>query len=146
MNATEAPEVAKKLRKKEYQRKWCKNNPEKRKRYRDNQREYMKKYSKEWHKKYGKDRRRFYKYGITRASFDNLLATQNFSCAICQSKNFGYQGPVVDHNHLTGETRGILCGRCNIALGQIKDNEETATRMASYIQKFNPKSNKETCK
>jgi hypothetical protein len=38
----------------------------------------------------------------------------------------------VDHNHTTGEVRGLLCTQCNTALGLLKDSEERILCLLSY--------------
>jgi len=60
-------------------------------------------------------------YGITEDDYNTLLRFQNNSCAICE-KYFGgskilLDKPMIDHNHITGKVRGILCGRCNFMIG-----------------------------
>lgn len=40
-----------------------------------------------------------------------------------------------DHDHKTGEFRGWICGRCNFALGLVKDNTETLMAMIEYLRK-----------
>ena len=42
----------------------------------------------------------------------------------------------VDHDHVTGETRGVLCHQCNIALGMVRDNIDCLTGLIEYLEKF----------
>ncbi|MGH3646200.1 MAG: endonuclease domain-containing protein [Micromonosporaceae bacterium] len=57
------------------------------------------------------------RYGIGVEEFAQLLAGQGGVCAIC-----GAQDPEhVDHDHVYGNVRGILCFNCNGDLGQFKD-------------------------
>lgn len=84
-------------------------------------------------------------YGITVDQYESILNDQNQVCAICQSKNsysrkYKLIGPEktkfsVDHCHVTGKVRGLLCSRCNRALGLIGDNAESAQRMSEYLKK-----------
>ena len=53
------------------------------------------------------------RYGISVEDRDALLLKQDGLCAICQENT----ATCIDHDHLTGLVRGILCHRCNIALG-----------------------------
>ena len=41
----------------------------------------------------------------------------------------------VDHCHKTGKVRGLLCVRCNIAIGQVRDSVETLRRMIAYLER-----------
>lgn len=62
-----------------------------------------------------RSRSRFYRYGITNEQWDALFESQNLSCAMCaHSSSTNWH---TDHDHLTGEIRGILCHACNITLG-----------------------------
>jgi len=76
-------------------------------------------------------RKRFSGYGVTQPKFDAMLAFQCNSCAICK-KNFSEmplkrashykwrQDFNIDHDHITGKVRGLLCNSCNSGLGHIE--------------------------
>lgn len=72
--------------------------------------------------------------------FIDMLEQQNYKCLICNT-NQGDEGLnrtrglVVDHNHNTGEIRGLLCHRCNLAIGLLNDDEETMNNAIIYIGK-----------
>lgn len=76
-------------------------------------------------------------YGITRADFDALLASQGSVCGICGQNWSGTTTKDwhVDHCHETGYVRGVLCHHCNIALGHFDDRPELLERAASYLRK-----------
>ena len=77
------------------------------------------------------------KYGLTLADYDALLGSQGGGCAICgRTEEPGQPGrPLpVDHDHKTGRIRGILCGLCNKAIGQMLDNPELLRRAARYLE------------
>jgi hypothetical protein len=79
------------------------------------------------------------KFGITRADYDQMLAAQGGVCAICgsdeRSINQGVERMLaVDHDHNTGKVRGILCERCNRAIGLLKDSPAILRRAANYIE------------
>jgi len=74
------------------------------------------------------------KYGLTPAAFDSLLESQGHACAICKKEDWNGRGPQVDHDHVTGKVRGILCNDCNRALGAIRDNPKTARAMGDYLE------------
>lgn len=78
-------------------------------------------------------------YGIEPQDYYNMLKSQGGGCAICGSITSGYKGKkklAVDHCHSTGTVRGVLCHRCNKALGLFKDNIEVILRAASYLARF----------
>lgn len=55
---------------------------------------------------------------------------QKGRCKICREKLTQYH---VDHDHETGEFRGLLCGNCNVGLGCFKDNIESLKRAIVYL-------------
>jgi hypothetical protein len=62
-----------------------------------------------------------------------MLDDQDGACLICGTTDFVGKGPVVDHDHETGEVRGILCTHCNSGLGFFKDNPVVMKRAIDYI-------------
>jgi hypothetical protein len=71
------------------------------------------------------------KYGLTLEAFDALLESQGGGCAICGKLDVDH----VDHDHRTGRVRGILCFRCNVAIGQMDDDPERLLAAASYLSR-----------
>ena len=69
-------------------------------------------------------------YGISVADLDAMLAAQGGVCAICLSAPAVH----VDHHHGTGQIRGVLCFRCNAAIGQLGDNPDVIRRAAAYVE------------
>src|ERR1051326_8652672 len=70
-------------------------------------------------------------FGLTLEQFQNLLSGQNGVCAICKQPESAVNPRTkqikslsVDHDHETGKVRGLLCQRCNTALGQLKKTAE----------------------
>ncbi len=60
-----------------------------------------------------------------------MMQEQGNACATClKPLNVNYH---VDHNHETGQVRGLLCKLCNWALGHAQDNPDTLRRMADYL-------------
>ena len=68
-------------------------------------------------------------YGLSLTDYETLFQRQNGMCAICQTKP--EQSLSVDHDHKTGQVRGLLCIRCNTGLGYV-DNEEWLSRAIQY--------------
>jgi hypothetical protein len=78
------------------------------------------------------------KYGITLAAYDAVLASQNGGCAICGSTKAGRpmgRRLLIDHNHTTQEIRGLLCHRCNAAIGLFGDDADLVAKAAAYLRK-----------
>lgn len=71
------------------------------------------------------------RYGITVEDYNDLLIEQDSKCAICSRTVVGSLD--VDHDHSTGEVRGLLCNRCNTGLGNFKDNPESLINAANYL-------------
>jgi len=75
------------------------------------------------------------KFNITEEDYNQLFEKQGHGCAICGS-NFSkgkYSNFNVDHNHKTGEVRGLLCGNCNRGIGYFKDNIKTLEKAIHYL-------------
>jgi hypothetical protein len=82
---------------------------------------------------YHKNTYRYAKYGITKEQFDELFKNQNGKCPIC---TIDLKEEIhIDHDHLTGQVRGVLCGKCNKGLGQFNDNIESLTNAIKYLSK-----------
>lgn len=73
-------------------------------------------------------------YGITTQYYSGLLRDQGRRCAICDEPFSDKNKPQVDHNHKTGNVRGLLCGKCNRLLAKIKDDYEWAESAAYYLR------------
>lgn len=73
------------------------------------------------------------KYGLSAKDFDDLVAAQDNSCAICHG-DWSDRGPHVDHDHETGEIRGLLCHWCNLMLGNAKDDPERLRAAIQYLE------------
>ena len=71
-------------------------------------------------------------YGITLEEYDELSAYQNYVCAICLEVCNTGQPLSVDHCHDTNEVRGLLCRRCNVAIGKLK-SVELLDRAIEYL-------------
>jgi len=75
------------------------------------------------------------RYGITLEQYDDMLKDQEYVCKICGTDKLGGQGRFkVDHDHITGKIRGLLCNLCNRGLGYFKDNIEFLTRAIQYLE------------
>lgn len=101
-------------------------------------------YYRDWYKNSPKSRDRLYQkqYGIGIADYDAMLADQGGVCAICRRAetsivrrgvNEDTRRLAVDHDHTTGEVRGLLCADCNRAIGLFCDDAATAFRAGAYL-------------
>ena len=84
-----------------------------------------------------RDRHLRKKYGITLEQFNEMLEKQNGRCACCGTDKPGGKHNVfcVDHDHITGKVRELLCKDCNIVLGLVEDSPEHLQRLIEYIAK-----------
>lgn len=71
-------------------------------------------------------------YGITVEEYELTLSGQGGVCAICGNPPINRR-LAVDHDHKTGETRGLLCWRCNRTLAALDDNPALALSVAGYL-------------
>jgi len=76
-------------------------------------------------------RRLQYKYGLSIEEYTKLLEIQNGKCAICE--NNIKDELVVDHNHLTGKVRGLLCSRCNRFVGYVENFYLLIPKIKKYL-------------
>ena len=78
-------------------------------------------------------------YGITLAQFNRMVLAQGSKCACCGTDKPGgkHNQWCVDHDHLTGAVRELLCKDCNIVLGIVQDCPEHLHQMMTYIVKHN---------
>lgn len=72
-----------------------------------------------------------------RSLFEELLQNQNGVCAVCSNPEMSgrYKTLSVDHDHITGKIRGLLCSSCNRGIGLLKDNIEVLKSAISYLER-----------
>lgn len=88
---------------------------------------------------YNQERRLINTFGITWDEYDFLLAAQNYRCAICDGKPRKH-ALAVDHDHKTGEIRGLLCSKCNHRLlGSAHDDPARLRKAADYLETYSPR-------
>lgn len=119
--------------------------------------EMSKRHSPTWRKRYPEKakllamkqatQRRFRKHGLTQQQYDAMLDHQDHVCAACKEipvtssvrpGTNAYDNFVIDHDHATGKVRGLVCTNCNVALGMIRDNPDTARKLADYLEANSP--------
>jgi DNA-directed RNA polymerase specialized sigma subunit len=70
------------------------------------------------------------RYGMTLEEYDELFEAQNGICAICLEA----EATDVDHEKPSGRIRGLLCHRCNWAMGIFGDNANRLRSAANYLE------------
>lgn len=87
-----------------------------------------------------------YKYSIEKAwrdkgiyftieQYQEMLESQNNGCAICGvPHNKNRTALCLDHDHVTGKIRGILCHMCNTALGRFSDSKDLLLKACNYLE------------
>lgn len=108
-------------------------NPDKQKIYNDSRKEYSRQYQ---------DNKMYWikKYGITPEQYWKMYEQQNGLCKTCGNPETSVRsnGQIkllsIDHCHRTGKIRGLLCQKCNSALGLVLENVKTLINMIDYIE------------
>ena len=81
-----------------------------------------------------KDYQLKHKFGISLEHYNELLNNQNNSCKICRTQCKTGRMLAVDHNHKTGNIRGLLCSCCNRALGLLQDDVHLLEESIKYLK------------
>ena len=79
-------------------------------------------------------------YGISHKQYLELTAAQHGVCAVCfQPESATFHGKLkqlsVDHDHKTGKIRGLLCSKCNTALGLVDESCERLLSLIAYMER-----------
>lgn len=108
---------------KENSRRWREANPERNAQSKKNWKIANAARIRDWDRKW--------KYGLEIGEFDRMLHAQSNACLICKRVT----RLCVDHDHETGEVRGLICSVCNKALGMFGDSEEGLQAALDYIKR-----------
>lgn len=103
--------------------------------------EYARQYQKEYRKSHKGQRRIKDSYlrkhfGISFDDYDKLFRKQNGLCAICDEREANDYSLAVDHDHKKDKIRGLLCQKCNQALGLFKDSTDLLAKAITYLQRI----------
>lgn len=85
--------------------------------YRGRNKDKISRYMRKWH------------YGISEEKYQELLQKQDHRCALCKKR----KRLCVDHDHETGEVRGLLCISCNALLGHFEKNTALLLAVLQYL-------------
>lgn len=106
-------------------KRWLERNPDKRRgiaaRWRSN------------NPLYNREKKLRDRYGLTVDAFEALLVAQGGACAICRRRFVDGVKACVDHDHVSGRIRGVLCKGCNSALGYFDDSVLNLTGAIQYL-------------
>lgn len=69
------------------------------------------------------------RYGISAEEYQSLLEKQEGKCVLCKE----IATLQVDHDHKTGKVRGLLCQKCNVAIGFLKEDLDRLYRVIDYL-------------
>ena len=84
---------------------------------------------------------------LTASEYEDMYEAQGGVCALCGREGGGWSGSsgarrkrrgllVIDHDHITGQVRALLCGNCNTALGRFGDCPVQLRAGAEYLERF----------
>ena len=141
-------DFAKNARRRDGRSSWCKKCDSERKtayaeadpeKYRATRRRYMKEYRRRNPAKMAEQDRRTdlkRKFGLTVQEFDEMLAAQGGVCRLCRRERADSRGYRlhVDHCHDTGRVRGLLCGACNMGIGQLQHDPVLLLHAIEYLK------------
>jgi hypothetical protein len=78
-------------------------------------------------------------YGLAESDYIGMVEAQGNSCALCRDAPAPGQVLHVDHCHVEGHVRGLLCNKCNRGLGYFRDNPALLRQAAEYLRASMPR-------
>ena len=77
-------------------------------------------------------------WGMSPEEYDALIFSAECKCEICHKEliigsNNNKTKPCIDHDHSTGQIRGVLCGACNLAIGYLQDSADRCYSAFQYL-------------
>lgn len=123
-------------KRREYNRRWRKEHSGYTRRWREEHREEISDYS------------RRQRYSLKAGEYEVILAQQEGVCTVCHQPETrrcagGVMSLAVDHDHETGQVRGLLCNRCNtVVVKAIEDYPDLCRRAAVYLEQHKRKGGK----
>lgn len=89
---------------------------------------------KESYRESRREQRLVKKYGISSVDYEDMAEPQHWCCKICDDPAHGRALFHVDHCHATGKVRGLLCSKCNQAIGLLRDDPLLMRKAAVYVE------------
>jgi recombination endonuclease VII/cytochrome c554/c'-like protein len=105
------------------------------KRWQQENKEHLHAYRRDYRQRRKREHRDAYlrrTFGISNDDYDEFLRRQGGGCAVC-GRPPGKSSLHIDHDHDSGQIRGLLCVGCNNALGQFQDSADLLARAADYL-------------
>lgn len=139
--------VHRKEHNREYMKQYRAKNPDYMQQWRDRKKadpEYMERKRSQSRAWYYTEKGQAYKeryklglYGLTEQDYNEMLAAQDFSCAICRTDSWMEKNGRlhIDHDHDTGQVRGLLCSRCNVGIGMFAEAKTRLLAAIEYLEK-----------
>jgi len=81
-------------------------------------------------------RRRLKRYGVTEQWYTDTLKDQKNLCDICLDPLIPGRTTHIDHNHSTGQVRGLLCSHCNFLIGNAKEDKLRLAQAINYLERY----------
>lgn len=80
-------------------------------------------------------------FGIDLAEYQRMFVEQKGVCGVCRKpelskRNGKTKWLAVDHDHVTGQVRGLLCGKCNPMIGYADEDQDVLLAAAEYLKKY----------
>lgn len=80
-------------------------------------------------------------FGVSLKEYEEMFFEQGGLCAICgkpetTTMRNAVKFLAIDHDHVTGKVRKLLCHRCNTALGLVGDSIEVLKKMIEYLEVY----------
>lgn len=119
-----------------YRKDYFAANPDAHKKYNDKYRLYQRKWAADNRKRKSRTTRLGHvrrKYGLTESAYVQLEHEHQGKCAICKQPCTELR---VDHNHSTGQVRGLLCHACNTAIGFLEESLDRLQNAIAYLNKY----------
>lgn len=86
-------------------------------------------------------RRNLKKYGLSIEKYQDIVESINNKCQICgktpSPSSVRHNKLSVDHDHVTGQLRGLICHKCNVALGLFCEDVDILNNAIQYLNKYN---------
>jgi len=74
------------------------------------------------------------RHGLTLEDFNSRFQRQHGKCAVCEDLLVAGRKTGIDHDHITGRIRGLLCINCNALLGHAKDSTDILQKAINYLR------------